>query len=67
MRWESLVMLLIYNVVIPFAVVHSTLGFPWDVVVGVSALVASIRVWVKGNEVVERVKRSAVYKMLMGG
>jgi len=67
MRWESLVMLMIYNVVIPYAIVHSTLGFPWDVAVGVSALVVSIRLWVRGNAFIEKVKRSAVYKMLVGG
>jgi len=67
MRWESLVMLIIYNVVVPYSIVHSTLGSPWDYVVGIAAFVVSIRTWVKANELMEKVKKSAVYKMLVGG
>jgi len=59
-------MMLIYNVVIPYAIVHSTLGFPWDTMVGISALIVTVRLWVRGNAFIERVKRSVVYKMLVG-
>jgi len=67
MKWESLVMIIIYNVVIPFAIVRSTLGSPWDYIVGVAAFVVSVRTWVKANELMEKVKKSAVYRMLVGG
>jgi len=67
MRWESLVMMLIYNVVIPYAIVHSTLGFPWDTMVGISALIVTVRLWVRASRWVERVRKSMVYKMLVGG
>jgi len=67
MKWESLAMMVIYNVVVPFAIVHSTLGSPWDYVVGVAALIVTVRVWVKGNELIDKLKKSAVYKMLVGG
>jgi len=59
-------MMLIYNVVIPYAIVHSTLGSPWDIAVGISALIVTVRLWVRGNAFIERVKRSVVYKMLVG-
>jgi len=67
MKWESLAMMVIYNVVVPFAIVHSTLGSPWDYVVGVAALIVTVRVWVKGNELIDKLKKSAVYRMLVGG
>jgi len=67
MKWESLAMMVIYNVVVPFAIVHSTLGSPWDYVVGVAALIVTVRVWFKGNELIDKLKKSAVYRMLVGG
>jgi len=67
MKWESLAMMVIYNVVVPYAIVHSTLGSPWDYVVGITALVVTVRVWFKGNEFIDKLKKSAVYKMLVGG
>jgi len=66
MRWESFVMLIIYNVVVPYSIVHSTLGSPWDYVVGIAAFVVSVRVWVKANKWAEKVRRSAVYRMVVG-